>query len=581
MLTASLKKLFQCLLYSKQVSESIKRYFNKKIKDKTMKTNSIDKIYWAIGVVFLGIYFRIIYQNTYNIPRWDDYDVFLQFLCDYVNSPSPGEKLALVFESHGPHRIVFTRLIVLLSYCITGKVNITAFIIIGNLFMLGIGAMFFVFLRQRKDAGIFALMTVLLLFNGQNFETNTWAMAGLANVGTLLLAGLSVYFIMQPARSGFIIGIVLSIITVFSNGNGMCLFPAVLFSFLLLKRKKELLWVAGIMGIAVICYFLNLNWESNTEHNSLRAGAIVTGFFYFLGGNVWLPSVKIGAFLWGLFIFATYVWAVIGGFYRKNPVWFTFFTFMLLTAAMVVLNRPVEGIAPLRYRIYCCMGTILTLMFYFENRDALHLTRWFKFLVPPVMLFGIFCSLLYLDRAEKDSELKKISTCNWQRSKSGLHYYSTSGADIAALRQAESMNIYTMPQLPLETIAATVNTTAGEWQNRRSSVLYHIDFIEDADDCILIKGWAYTDGTGMDFTDIFLWLFNGEQSIKIDPYLERRYDLPVSLAIAENCGFFAVIPKTKLRRGDYKLGIEIQKRYIVPVGQSAKSMATDVEVRIN
>ena len=52
MLTASLKKLFQCLLYSKQVSESIKRYFNKKIKDKTMKTNSIDKIYWAIGVVF-------------------------------------------------------------------------------------------------------------------------------------------------------------------------------------------------------------------------------------------------------------------------------------------------------------------------------------------------------------------------------------------------------------------------------------------------------------------------------------------------------------------------------------------------
>ena len=544
-----------------------------------MKTNSIDKIYWALGAVFAGIYFWIIYQNTYNIPRWDDFEVFFRFLCDYIDSPALGEKLALIFEPHGPHRIVFTRLTVLLNYWITGTVNINVLVLTGNLFMLGIGAMFFVFLRQRKDAGIFALMTVLLLFNGQNFETNTWAMAGLANVGTLLLAMLSVYFVMQPAKPGFIAGIILSVITVFSNGNGMCLFPAVLFSFLLQKRKKELLLFAGVAGMAVICYFLNFNWESNSGH-SLRTGAVTTGFFHFLGGNLWLPSVKMIALFWGLFIFATYVWAVIGGFYRKNTVWFTFFTFMLLTAAMAVLNRPVEEIAPLRYRIYCCMGTILTVMFYFENRDALHLTRWFKCLVPPVMLFSVFCSLLYLDRVEKDSELKKISTFNWQRSKSGL-YGSSGSFGVAVLSRVEALHIYTMPKLPVEEIAATVKTTADGWENRNSPVLYHIDFIEDADDCILIKGWAYTDGTGMDFTDIFLWLFNGEQSIKIDPYLERRYDLPVSLAIAENCGFFAVIPKTELRPGDYKLGIEIRKRYIVPVGQSAKSIATDVGVRIN
>ncbi|MDR2691885.1 MAG: hypothetical protein LBB73_06250 [Dysgonamonadaceae bacterium] len=328
-----------------------------------MKTISIDKIYWALGAAFLGVYFWIIYQNTYNIPRWDDFDVFFQFLCDYLDSSTLKEKLALIFEFHGPHRIVFTRLIALLSHCIIEKVNITAFIIIGNLFMLGIGVMFFVFLRQRKNAGIFALMIVLLLFNGQNYETNTWAMAGLANVGTLLLAMLSAYFMMQPAKPEFITGIVLSILTVFSNGNGMCLFPAVLFSLLLQKQRKELLWVAGIVGIVVICYFLNLRWELNNEH-SLRISAIVTGFFYFLGGNVWLPSVKIIALLWGLFIFATYVWAFVGGFYRKNIIWFTFFTFMLLTAAMAVLNRPAEEIAPLRYRIYCCMGTITSLKKY-------------------------------------------------------------------------------------------------------------------------------------------------------------------------------------------------------------------------
>jgi hypothetical protein len=85
-LTASLKKFFWRLLYSQQVLKnffgvccahskyseagSIKRYFNKNINDKIMKTNSIDKIYWALGAVFAGIYFWIIYQNTYNIPLW-------------------------------------------------------------------------------------------------------------------------------------------------------------------------------------------------------------------------------------------------------------------------------------------------------------------------------------------------------------------------------------------------------------------------------------------------------------------------------------------------------------------------------
>jgi hypothetical protein len=537
-----------------------------------MKTISIDKIYWALVAAFLGVYFWIISQNTYNIPIWDDVMVFFQFLSDYINNPTLKEKLALIFESHGPHRIVFTRLIALLSYYITGKVSITAFIIIGNLFMLGIATMFFVFLRQRKNAGIFALMIVLLLFNGQNYGTNMWAMAGLANVGTLLLAMLSGYFIMQPAKPGFITGIVLSILTVFSNGNGMCLFPAILFSLLLQKRKKELFLFAGIVGIAVICYFLNFSWEPNREH---RLDAMIKGFFYFLGGNVWLPSVKIIALLWGLFIFATYVWAIVGGFYRKNTVWFTFFTFMLSTAAMLVLSRPVEGIIAFRYRIYCCMGTILTVMFYFENRDALHLTRWFKFLVPPVMLFSVFCSLLYLNRMKEESEIIKISAYNWQRSKSGL-YGPFESFGVVALSKIEALKIYTMPKLPLEEIAATVKITAGEWENRHSSISYHIDFIEDANDYILIQGWAYTGEMSMDFTDIYLWLLNGEQSIKVDPYFGRRYNLEgVNLTIQENCGFFAAIPKTKLPPGDYRLGIEIQKRYIVPIRQSAKSVETE------
>ncbi|MDR2691886.1 MAG: hypothetical protein LBB73_06255, partial [Dysgonamonadaceae bacterium] len=85
-----------------------------------------------------------------------------------------------------------------------------------------------------------------------------------------------------------------------------------------------------------------------------------------------------------------------------------------------------------------------------------------------------------------------------------------------------------MPKLPLEEIAATVKITAGEWENHHSSISYHIDFIEDANDYILIKGYAYTNEMSMDFTDMFLWLFNEEQNIRVNPYFERRYDAGAS-----------------------------------------------------
>jgi hypothetical protein len=544
-----------------------------------MKTAITDKIYWSLGFLFLGFYFWIIYQNTYNIPRWDDYPVFFQFLCDYIDSTSIAEKLALIFKSHGLHRLIFTKLIVLLSYGITGKINITAFIVIGNLFLLGIGAMFFIFLRKKENAGIFALMIILLLFNGQNFETSTWAMAGLANVGVQLLTMLSIWFILRPTKSGFITGLVLSVITIFSNGNGMCLFPAVLFSFFLQKRKKEMLWFSIVAGSAVICYFLDFNWtpDSNKLELSHRISVGIMSFFNFLGGNLWLPSAKIIAFLMGLFVFATYIWAFSGKFYRKNIVWFTFFTFMLLTSLMLTLNRN-TGEIPLRYRIYCCMGTILTAMFFFENQEVLHITRWFKYTVPPVMLFSLFCSILYMDKAKKDSEFKKISTYNWYQSKSGLHTLPDFG--VAALPKIEALHIYTMPKIPIEELAVTTKIIADEWQNRHSHISYHIDFIEETSEgYVLIKGWAYTDEMSMDFTDIFLWLFNGEQQIKVHPYFERRYDIASSLTIMENCGFYAIIPKAGLPQGNCRLGIEIQKRYIVPVKKSVKSIETEIQIK--
>jgi hypothetical protein len=493
------------------------------------------------------------------------------------------EKLELIFSQHGEHRKLLTRVLTLLNYWFTGNVNLSALIVIGNLFLLGIGGMFFAFIKQKKDAGILVFLIILLIFNGQNFETSTWAMGGLQDMAILLMAMLSIYCIMQTTNLGFTAGLIFSVITIFSHGNGMCLLPSVLLSFILQKsqrKKGKMIWFTIVTSIAIGFYFFDWEMPNKSGISELlhRIPSIMTGFFRFLGANLWLPSVKIVAFLWGLFIFGTYVLALIGKFYKKNIIWFTFFTFMLLTAAMVSLNRPADEIVPMRYRIHCCMGTVLTIMFYYENREALHLTRWFKFLVPPILLFSVFCSMLYFEKCEKFSEYKKVTTYNWQRDKSGL-CPNTKNMD-TILQRAENMHIYTMPKLPLKNLAADVEVVGGRWQNHNSRISYNIDYVEETSEYVLIKGWAYTDEMSMDFTDISLCLFNENQNIKVRPYAERRYELPFSLTIKENCGFFAVIPKAMLPQDDYNVGIEIQKRYIVPVKKSTKSIDTDIQVQI-
>jgi hypothetical protein len=278
----------------------------------------------------------------------------------------------------------------------------------------------------------------------------------------------------------------------------------------------------------------------------------------------------------GVFIFVTYIIALAGKFYQKNRLWFTFFTFVLSMAAMVSFNRVVDFI-PLRYRIYCCMGILLTVMFYFENREVFHLSRWFKFILPLVMLFSIINSLLYLDKRERDTESLKISACNWQRNRSYFYYFPTlDGSDI--LKKAEAAGIYFMPEFPMEKIASTVEITGEKWQNRHSTISYYIEFVEETNGYVLIKGWAWPAEISAfvmeDFADIRLWLFNEECHILIHPYLEKRFDF----TNRQTGGFFAIIPRAKCPQGIYKLGIEMQKRYIFPVKSSATSIETEAIV---
>ncbi|MDR1416079.1 MAG: hypothetical protein LBJ57_01510 [Prevotellaceae bacterium] len=545
-----------------------------------MREAITNKIYWWVSGALLAVYLLIVYQNAVNVPQYDDFVVLLNFLSEFIQSASFSEKFSLITSQHNEHRLVFTRLLVLLCYCITGKVSLSAFIIISNLFLLGVSLLFLMYVKSKKYAPMAMLLIVALLFNGQNFQTSTWAMAGLANIGTLLLAMLSIYLVSYTSTSAnnfFIAGLALAAATIFSNGNGLCLLPSLSLSLLLQKRKKELIWFVLLIGAAAACYFIGykpMAHKTSLLDLALTSHVLAVNFFNFIGCNLWLPSLKFISFLWGVFIFLTYLLAAYQKYYKKNIAWFSFFTFMLLTAAAVALNRSDGEVGPLRYRIYGCMFSILTVIFYVENRDFLHI-KYFRLIVAPIVAFSIFSTLFYYDKVRTTAEFQKMSTYSWRRSKDGLAAFFVS-KDSLLLAKAEALGVYAMPKIPLSQMASKVEANDKEWRDLSSPIQCGVDYITEQDELVVIKGWVYHEVTAANFMNISLWLLGDDEKVKVSPYAGHRYHIADDV-VKISCEFFAVIPKAAIPPGSYELGVELQRRYII---WSAKTFSRNTGIQV-
>lgn len=536
------------------------------------------QLYWGVSILFFLLYFSIVAQNIINIPEYDDYDALLKFLSDFTLQPSFLEKFKFLFSQHGEHRILFTRLTVVIGYLITGSINLSVIVIISNLLFIGIGVVFGILIKHYEDVFIFVPLIIFTLFNGQNFESSTWPMVGLANIGTLLLAMLSIYLTLQNKKSYFIAGIILSVFTTFSNGNGILLLPTFIFAFILQKKKKELIYATIILSIAIIIYFFNFQKSTSIPISDIISNLHIPifNFFNFVGCNLWIPSFKIIPFCYGLFIVFTYALSLFSKLYKKNITWFSIFTFMLLSAAAVAVNRlNPEEMGPLRYRIYGSMFTILTLMFYFENREFFKIKKLFNLTIIPIGLFSILCTFLYLGKINDKTENKKASAYNWHCCKNGLVSLDVS-KDIKILEEVENLGIYKMPIISLKTMVSKVENISNKWINPTLNLQSGIDYIKEEKEYIVIRGWAYPENGNMNFINIFTWLLSDSNQIRISTYYERRIDIIYDLNKRE-CGFFAVIPKSRIPEGDYELGIEMQKKYILPI----KNITGRTNININ
>jgi hypothetical protein len=525
-----------------------------------MKQSTINYFFYGICAVFTITYFYLVYSFTINIPMNDDLLAIQNFLIKYIHAESIQEKITLLIEPHGIHRILLLRLTVLLIYALSGELNYSICIFICGLLLAGTGLLLCKTIHEKSIKGLCALLIVLLLYNGQNFMNSLWAMSGLANIGICFYCFLVMYLLLLPGRIAFTFGLFLSLLTIYSNGNGMLIIPPVIACLYIQKRMKKLIVFAVPAVIMSLLYFYQLNTiRISNESIWSHYGSLFEDFFIFIGGNLWIPSMKIISIMVGLFCLSIYVWGIFKKLYEKDLFCYACLTFLYLSAIAVAVGSTGPA-GTLRYRIYGSLFMILTVILLINNTNVFHLKRRMVYLFSILALFfSIFSTTIYSLKMEKILEWKKISAYNWLNKGEGLANYTPDSTRYETyLEEAEQMGIYKMPQYPLSEYKSVMSPCENkDRKNQPEHILYEIESIEEKEIFFIVEGWAYFKSMPMEFTDIYLYLINEETCLSYHPMFVWKIHRDISKS---ESGFFAVIDKTEIPAGTYRIEIGIKSQ---------------------
>ncbi|AUD04928.1 hypothetical protein [Spirosoma pollinicola] len=214
----------------------------------------------ALLLLPIAGFFLYFFTIRFNIPWFDEYENIPYFLDRFLNAPSFGERIGALIRPNNEHRVVYARLVVLAQYYLTGRLNFGQLMLWGNMALVLIFFLLYRALRDQegnsKKALIGMLPVPLLLFVAQNYLltfTAIYTLQYLAIIGLVMLT----FFVLatnKPLNLG--IALALGLLSTFSMGNGMLLWPAGAGMLILQRRWLALaIWLA-VGGLGGYLYFL-------------------------------------------------------------------------------------------------------------------------------------------------------------------------------------------------------------------------------------------------------------------------------------------------------------------------------------
>ncbi|WP_461080760.1 hypothetical protein [Spirosoma flavus] len=352
--------------------------------------------------------------NVYaiNIPKWDDH-ALRAFLYYSDQETTFTGKIHQLFKQHNEHRIVYDRIVTLLDYWLFGKLNFVHLMVVGNLSLVGLLAVFIAVLNRAGKSVLYAIPVAFLIFNLSHWENMYWGMAALQNFSVVLWIIAAFYFL--SFTNHWLLAFIAATLATITSGNGLVVWP-IGFLIILLRStthqsrslRSLIGWIVG-GGIVVGLYFTG--FEKPGDITYVRPGVVdlLKGWFAFTGaaaevvpvGSPLRSSIALGGLMtittigllgWSAFRYRFTILQAVQNLLRLKssgkatqgfiPSVTLFFwacaAFLLGTAAIVAWARTGFGAEILitsRYKMYSL--TLLALLYvYLISTSGERIGRW-------------------------------------------------------------------------------------------------------------------------------------------------------------------------------------------------------------
>lgn len=514
-----------------------------------------------------AIYLHLVAVNSVNAPCWDDYDSLVEFLNQFRDTSSFAGRLSLILVQHNEHRLAFLRLVGLSVFYLKGDLDFRLLCYIGNAALVLIAYFLFYAFKTGGEFKPFYFSPVLfLLFQPQYHDIILQATALFSNFSVLLFALVTLLLIERRSRISFVFACVFAALAIFSQGNGILIFPMGLVAFLMQRNYRQAgIWL--LVSLLVLAVYFKGYGQLPGHPGILEAlmdiKGVILSLFCFAGSaagfSSFYPSLFCGIGMVLYFIFLT-----IRKYYRSNPTLYFLFFFILLTIGINAVFRSWKGIEFVllqsRYKFFSIFGVILLYLSLYEivQRKRLHLFVAITGLIVALAFFTVSSSL-YIPKVVESSEGFKRGLLRWYVDGEGLRYPFPEEAS-RLLNESIEKSIYKFPENIIKEFKKTPYVFRKKDIHRHP--VFSIDTVAENDEYAYIDGWAFLSAEALPGEKISVVLESSEQAFAFPTVTIIRPDLVdyFGSSSLKRSGFGVLISKRMIQPGRYEVGVYTESK---------------------
>jgi hypothetical protein len=312
-------------------------------------------------VIFVSLNFYLLSDIFINYPVLDDYGAIVDFMVDYLKTPTWKEKITLLFSQNNDFKLGVLKLITLTHFYVFGNINFAHFRIFGYLCFLSCWYFYFKLGKFSFRQFAFFLPVPLLSISFAYVEINALAMESLSHFLVIALTIATFYCLFEKKQT--ILPLFLLFFGVFSNGNGLLIVPLGALGLLLTKDYKRLLIWSMASIFTLYLFFFNYN-SQKIPLNFALAKRVALVFPIHLGGIGGLESVWINFTFGILALLGMAYFFFIERDYKKHMSLYALLLFFSGTYLMISTKRSVKDLTALLRGAYLINSIMIFVVLY-------------------------------------------------------------------------------------------------------------------------------------------------------------------------------------------------------------------------